>query len=327
MKYKKFSLLMLMIGMLCAPIEQVLADEILNDDQVKVTALRWLSYDEKVQLLQDLLQGVQTSDLNIQLMVLNVSRANAHGMQWMVGRLKEIAETDQSEVITMKHAETLFDEIKSSDVLENLPEDLQADWTTCTQSMRWIALHEAGHAVALLCGQANKFLYLKSINMQSDTSRDGFIVGANHFLPLYEDQSELNEEELQAYVDVDLGGFAAEVVFKDLIGNQQPQLDGNDADQCGANVDRIMRKRSQGLYGFMDNKEEGQAVMVELYLKTVQLVQLHQDKVEKLALQLLKKKTLHADEIYQICGVEKPKLEIQRRSSLVDCKKKLNQIK
>jgi|GEM_PF-2134173 len=326
MKYYKYSFVVLVVGLLfgsMGPIKAV-SNEKVDDDQVENVEMNWLSYDEKVEFLQNLLQDTPTLDLNVSLIALNLSKANKDGLEWFVSTLQEIAKLNNDREITMQHVENIFEYINKNHDLEDLSEDLQDDFMTCSQKLREVALHEAGHAVVALFSEAHKFLYIESMNMQSDTSRDGLIVGSNHFIPLYENQSELNEDELKAYLCVDLGGLASEVVFKDLIGNQHPELDGPDADQAGVNMDLIIRSRSHGAYGAMDNREESDDLLMEMYKKTVALIDVHKEKTEKLALQLLKKKVLDADEIYEICGVEKPKLEIQRRSSSIGCKKKSN---
>ena len=70
--------------------------------------------------------------------------------------------------------------------------------------------------------------------------------------------------------------------------------------------------RSNGFLGFKEQPDEFNQLLIEIFQESCQLIILHKDTVEKLALALLKKKILYADEIYELCGVEKPKLEMRK---------------
>lgn len=220
------------------------------------------------------------------------------------------ADKDNSEFVMMKHIFMAIDLFSQYEDLIDLEEDFEDDLMEYSAHIRAVALHEAGHAIATLCG-TNKLWYLYTINLMSDISRDGFIVGANHFMPLFDDEYDLTEEELRDFVKIDLGGYAAEIVFQQF-SREDKGLDGNDADCAGESVDQILRIRSHGLLGLEEQPDESNQLLIEIFQESCQLITQHKDKVEKLALALLQKKILYADEIYELCGVDKPKLEIRK---------------
>jgi len=223
------------------------------------------------------------------------------------------ADKDGFELVMMKHIFMASHILWPNEKLIDLEEEFEEDLMKYPDHIRAVALHEAGHAVATLCSGANNFLYIYKLDLQSDITRNRRKVGKNYLMPLFCDEASLTEEELQYFAKVDLGGYASEIVFQQF-GCDDQQLDGNDTDCLAAHVDQILRMRSNGLLGAEEQPDECVQLTREIFQESCQLIVLHKDKVEKLALALLKKKILYADEIYELCGVEKPKLEIRKKS-------------
>ena len=221
------------------------------------------------------------------------------------------ADKDGSEMVMMKHIFMANDVIWPNVNLADLEEEFEDDLMKYPSDLRAVALHEAGHAVATLCSGANNFLYLYKLDLQSDATKNGRKVGKNCLRDLFFDEDDLTEQELQDFTKVDLSGYASEKVFQQFACENQ-QLDGNDADCACAHIDQILRMRSNGFLGFKEQPDEFNQLLIEIFQESCQLIILHKDTVEKLALALLKKKILYADEIYELCGVEKPKLEMRK---------------
>jgi len=292
---KKYKLWLLIIGSLSLLVEQAQAEIdptiVVGVSVVSIAALYYggyamyhnyckkvkqdekiLSYDEKVELLERLLRDQGSSDVNIQLLALRCIDVNKGEIEWLIDTVFKVAKNDASDVVMTKHFEIIFNVNR----IANLRENLEIDLITCPENMRAVARHEAGHAIATLFSGANEFLYLHKIEIQSDQTRDKRFVGDNSFIPLYEFESDLTEDELKSFIMVDLGGFVAEFVFKDF-AFEDHDLDGNDADCSGVHCDQIIRKRSQGAYGSRENLTESRILLGEVFQNTKKLIELHKD--------------------------------------------------
>lgn len=306
MKNKKLSMLVLLFAMVSMSFNPVQAE--MDTDPAAIEFK-----DKKLKLFENLLYDQQGSDMNFDYVAYITKDMNLYTFELFIQEAINCARKDGSQVVMMKHFLMANHILWPNEKLVCLEEEFEDDLIKYPDHIRAVAFHEAGHAVAALCS-ANKLWYLWKINLFCDMSRGGFIGGVNQFMPLFDDQDNLTEEELRDCVKIDLGGYASEIVFQQFT-LESKQLDGNDADCAGESIGQILKKRSYDLVAFNEQSDEFNNLLIEIFQESCQLITLHKDKVEKLALALLKKKIVYADEIYEICGVEKPKLEIRKKSA------------
>lgn len=307
MKNKKLSMLVLLFAMVSLSFNPVQAEMDTDPSAIEFK-------NKKQKLFENLLHDKQGSDMNFDYVAYITKDMNLYMFELFIKEALVCAGKDGSEMVMMKHLFMVGDIISADEKFIDLQEEFEDDLMQYPSHLRAVSLHEAGHAIATLCSSANQLWYLYKIHLMSDMSRDGFICGVNCFMELFHDEDDLTEEELRNFVKIDLGGYASELLFQEFT-REDKQLDGNDADCAGECIGRILKKRSNGFVGANEQPDEFNDLLMEMFQESCQLITQHKDKVEKLALALLKKKIVYADEIYEICGVEKPKLEIRKKSA------------
>lgn len=307
MQNKKLSMLVLLFAMVSMSFNPVQGE--IDTDPAAIEFK-----NKRLKIFTNLLHDKQGSDMNFDYVAYITKDMNLYTFELFIQEAINCAAKDGSEMVMMKHLFMANHILWPNEKLIDLEEDNEDDMMKYPDHIRALALHEAGHAIATLYSSAGDFLYIYKIHLQSDSTKNEYKVGANYIMNLFQDEADLTEEELEDFCKVDVGGYASEVVFQQF-ALESKQLDGNDADCFEAHTHQILKKRSSGIVGLKEQAEETAQLQIKTFQESCQLIALHKDKVEKLALALLKKKIVYADEIYEICGVEKPKLEIRKKSA------------
>lgn len=174
------------------------------------------------------------------------------------------------------------------------------------------AFHEAGHAlVNLLLPVHTDPLYKITIIPR------GRALGVTHSLP-EKDKYTQDKEQMLANITVALGGRAAE----DLVFNKLETGAASDFQKATAiardMVTRFGMSEKLGLvfYGKGGHErpysehtaqlidEEVRSITHQCYSKAKELLQTNRDKLDKLAIALIEKETLYADQVYELLGIK-----------------------
>ena len=174
------------------------------------------------------------------------------------------------------------------------------------------AYHEAGHAMVRLLVPE----YADPLHKVTIVPR-GRALGVTHSLPEREKYTS-TREELFTMLMVCLGGRVAEELFFNVLSSgasddfnkasywtRKMVCDYGMSDELGP----VIYKQGRGEFEYSQKTAEKIDEVVHNTLqdaqtKTKQLLQTNKDKLEKLALTLLEKETLYADEIYELLGIE-----------------------
>jgi cell division protease FtsH len=215
-----------------------------------------------------------------------------------------IASKDDKEQVTVRDFEEARDKILLGK--ENKTITLLEEERTMT------AFHEAGHAlVSLLMPGNNDPLHKVTIMPR------GKALGVTHRMP-ERDKHTMSKDEMMADIMVALGGrVAEEVVFNRLeVGAYS---DFQKATQiarrmvCNYGMSKalgpiVYQQAGPGEYQYSEETSrlidhEVRSIIEECYQKTVALLTENRQKLDKLALELVDKETLYADEIYQLLDI------------------------
>jgi len=178
------------------------------------------------------------------------------------------------------------------------------------EQKKLVAYHEAGHALILLLTE-NKY---NSLHKVSIVSRDHFL-GATFYLSENEKAHLRLKEDLEKRIMMAFGGHAAEELVFGTVSN------GAGSDFINATLiitNMIMHfgmsdavgkifayfSRSEHMAKIID--EELQKMAQLYYQKTKKLLIDNREKLDLLAVKLLEKETLYADEVYQLLNMNPP---------------------
>ncbi len=172
------------------------------------------------------------------------------------------------------------------------------------------AFHEAGHAlVALLQPEHSDPLHKITIIPR------GSALGLTHYLPEKEKYLRTKEEMLSS-IDMAMGGrIAEELVFNKMTTGAYS--DFKKATEIArtmvcfygmSDLGSVIYSQQNGDYVYSQSvaekiDKEVQKILDTSYQKTVSLLTTNRDKLDKLALHLLEKETLHSSEVYKLLDI------------------------
>jgi len=198
------------------------------------------------------------------------------------------------------------------------------------------AIHEAGHAVAIVKSDNTILHYISMIHRSKSNGR-------NHFFYRYESDS-LSCEDYKDKIIIDLCGGIAEQVFGfdknwykqfKLEDRKMPRdasriskgfkefllipgvgQDLKDAQQAA----RCIVEQQMNLFSERQNYTQEEIedkifeILDECYQKAVLFIKQHRDEVEKIAQRLMRVDILQGDEVYELCGVVRPLYSFEMRA-------------
>lgn len=215
-------------------------------------------------------------------------------LEVLVNQAARAAVARHAEMVAMHDFDAAYDTVlmgSANDTLERKAEDLMET-----------AYHEAGHAlVMLLLPTVTDPLHKVTIQAR------GTSLGSTWSLPEGE-RSKYSKDELLADIMIDLGGRVGE----ELGTGQQftgVSADLEDATAIARDMVRLYGMSELGLISCGDDSNddidhEVNKIIADCETKTRALLTENRDKLEKLAHELLAKKTLSAQEVYALLGIE-----------------------
>jgi len=218
-----------------------------------------------------------------------------------------IAINNYGESVSMFDIELAYDNITLGREIKGMEQSQDKKWMT--------AVHEAGHAVAVLYNQNDTHAVHKvSITPRSNT------LGVMHLLPLFESY-DIREQDMRAHIVTCLCGSLSEEAFgfgrgtglrSDIAVASQiaydmvvtygmsPQLNYISYDGFDHNLPNDIATEVH---------KEAQKIVNECLLQAQSLVELHKKEIEMIAELLMEEGTVFGYEIYELLGLEEPEIE------------------
>ena len=327
-------ILLFVVSMQCAAMSSVYA----ASDDMSVQNNR-LTVEQRYAIITKKLENVKKSnDLNLKLLAGWIKVHEKDGIEMHIDEAQAIATKEKSDVLTMRHFEKMYYQHSGGSkrglfdptrLIISLSDDKQES-----------ALHESAHIIA-------------SVYHPKMIALGGTIVPRKKASGIYldfdrsDDRNDWTISDDEKSVIINLAGPVAEQVFNiqsigyvkkvwdkyihhqkyddvELSYEELVKRTSADADLDGAQPAILFiasnRCRAQGLD--CDSQDEAtqekcaeivNQVTNELYHQTVEFVQDHKPEIEKLAAIMYAKNYVSSDEIYAVCGMQRPLLDIEKK--------------
>jgi len=258
---------------------------------------------DRIELLEIKLKTVVYSDdIDVEKIALITAGFSGAELSNLINEAGLLTVSQDKNAITMHDIDEAFDNITLGRLVTGMDQSESKKWLT--------AIHEAGHVVAMLYSQADDLsVYKASIEPRSKS------LGITHGIPLYE-MYESREDQLKANIIMLMCGGLAEQAF-DLGKGTGVSDDLARASHCAHDM-VFYYGMSQELdylsYGNIDFSLAGslhqaiKEIIDDCLAQAKLLVETHKNEIELVAKLLMEKGTVFGSDIYDLLGLQQPKL-------------------
>lgn len=262
---------------------------------------------DRIEILKVHLLAVKTSDeIDVSLIARATMGFSGAELANLINEAAILAVNGNSPYITMSYIDQAYDNItlgRETKGMDTIDLDM---WET--------AIHESGHSIVRVFLKYAQPLYKVTI-----TPRGGAL-GISYSLPLREKYSS-KEIEMKAQIVVCLSGGLAEQEFGfgKMVGLSSDLIKARDIAYAMVAHYGMSDELRYMSYADIDHAlpndvatkihEEIQKIIDECYVVAQQMVSEHHDQIETLARMLMDEGTVFGNVVYQMCGVEEPKIE------------------